>query len=199
MFTGIIEKIGRIARVESKMERLFLKIEVLDFTNDIIPGSSISVDGVCLTVTKFNKNNFEVDAVKETLTKTTLNSFKMGKNVNLEKALKLSGRLDGHLVQGHVDGTGILTRKQAYSGNVLLTFRLSQDLVNGVVKKGSIAIDGISLTVVDVSGINITVTIVPFSLKHTTLGEKKIGDKVNIETDIIGKYISQYSGITKNR
>jgi len=198
MFTGIIEKIGTIRRLETRQSRLFIGVEVDDFTGDLIPGSSIAVDGACLTATELRPGGFDVDAVKETLNRTTIPGYRIGRKVNLEKAVRLSDRLDGHLVQGHVDGTGTLIRKQVTAGNVLLTFRLQQDLVQGVVPKGSIAIDGVSLTVAEVQGVNVTVTIVPFTLEHTTLNSRKNGDTVNIETDIIGKYVARFSGRDDN-
>lgn len=193
MFTGIIEAIGTINKSESKLDRLFLRIKAENFTRDFKPGSSIAVDGVCLTVTNFTENSFDVDAVKETLSRTTFSNCKPGRKVNLEKAMILGDRLDGHIVQGHVDGTAVLIKKLTSRGNMLLTFRLDPDLTDGIVDKGSITIDGISLTVVKLSGVEITVTIVPFTFKHTTLVNKKIGDKVNIETDIIGKYLAKFN------
>ncbi|MFC1730317.1 riboflavin synthase [candidate division KSB1 bacterium] len=194
MFTGIIKNIGKVSRLETRMERLFLQIEVDGFTHDLQEGSSISVDGVCLTVTALDEKSFSVDAVKETLKKTTIVHYKAGTSVNLEKAVRLSDRLDGHMVQGHVDGTGTLTRRHVSGGNVLLSFGLTKELIAGVVPKGSICIDGVSLTVVSVKGVTTTVTLVPFTLNNTTLAEKKVGSRINVETDIIGKYVARFIG-----
>jgi len=199
MFTGIIERIGTVSKVESKLDRIILRIQAEDFTHDLKPGSSVAVDGTCLTVTNFTENSFEIDAVKETLSRTTIPHFKTGRKVNLEKAVQLSSRLDGHLVQGHIDGTGTLIRKLTSAGNVLLTLKLSVELVSDVVSKGSIAIDGISLTVVNIQNVNITVAIVPFTFERTTLKNKKTGDTFNIETDIIGKYVKRFIDNKSNR
>jgi len=193
VFTGIIDTVGTVISVQLKRNTLFLQISADGFTHDLKPGSSVAADGVCLTVTRLTENSFYTEAVQETLSKTTLKRYKTGRRVNLEKAVMLGSRLDGHLVQGHIDGSGTLVRRRASSGNVLLTFRLQPELISGVVNKGSIAIDGISLTVANMSGTDVTVTVVPFTLEHTTLNEKRTGEMVNIETDIIGKYIARFA------
>ncbi|MCP4727227.1 MAG: riboflavin synthase [bacterium] len=189
MFTGIIETKGKILNIKPGQDKYTLQVEVSDFLDDLKLGSSIAVDGVCLSVTKFLQNGFEVDVVMETISKTIISRYKPGTEVNLEKAMKISDRLEGHIVQGHVDGTAALISKDDSGGSVVLTFRLPENLITGVVPKGSIAINGISLTVADISGSNFSVAVIPLTLQITTLGDKNIGDPVNIETDIIGKYV----------
>ncbi len=189
MFTGIIEKIGTIKALIPEREKISLQVNVQDFTDDIKIGSSIAVDGVCLTMTKFLSIGFEVDAVRETISNTTLSEYRIGREVNLEKAMRISDRLDGHIVQGHVDGMAVMTKKYVSGTNVVLTFQLPPDLINGVVSKGSIAIDGTSLTVAELNGDNVSVAVIPLTLELTILGKKRIGEKVNIEVDILGKYV----------
>jgi len=198
MFTGIIETIGTVVSAGTKAERLILSIEAADFLCDVTEGSSIAIDGVCLTVTGIYGDVFSVDSVKETLSKTTVLYYSKGRRVNLEKALKFGDRLDGHIVQGHIDGTGTFLKKTESNGNVYCEFSLASELLRGVVKKGSIAIDGISLTVADIRGDIITVAVIPYTLIHTTLGIKKTGELVNIETDIVGKYIVRNLNNTLN-
>lgn len=197
MFTGIIKTMGKVTSVQIRRERLYLKIEAGDFVTDLKEGGSVAVDGACLTVTQIVDNTFAADAIKETLARTTIPGYTVGRLVNLEKPLRFSDRLDGHLVQGHVDGTAVFVKRSESGGNVWLSFRLPKDLISGVVKKGSIAIDGISLTVADVRGDTVTVALIPFTLEHTTLGMRRVSDPVNIETDIIGKYIARYLNAPK--
>ncbi|KPK96153.1 hypothetical protein AMJ80_01605 [bacterium SM23_31] len=198
MFTGIIKTMGNVTSVQNRRERLYLKIEAKDFVHDLREGSSVAVDGACLTVTQIADNTFAVDAIRETLSKTTIPGYTVGRLVNLEKPLRFSDRMDGHIIQGHVDGTAVFVKKSQSGGNVWLSFRLPKDLVTGVVKKGSIAIDGISLTVADVRGDIVTAALIPFTLEHTTLSMRKASDLVNIETDIIGKYVARYLNIRKD-
>jgi len=198
MFTGIIKTMGKVAAIRTGGERLYLKIEAEGFVHDLSEGSSVAVDGACLTVTQIADNTFAVDAIKETLFKTTIPGYTVGRLVNLEKPLRFSDRIDGHIIQGHVDGTAVFVKKSQSGGNVWLSFRLPKDLVTGVVKKGSIAIDGISLTLADVRGDIVTAALIPFTLEHTTLGMRKTSDLVNIETDIIGKYVARYLNIRKD-
>jgi riboflavin synthase len=192
MFTGLIQTIGMLSEVRKHAAISNLTIETdVDFIRDVQSGASISVNGACLTATQVNKDGFAVDAVLETLIRTTIPGYRTGRKVNLEKPLRLSDRLDGHIVQGHVDGTGRLIKRTDTPGNSLFTFRLPGELIAGVAPKGSIAIDGVSLTVAELKGELVTVTIVPFTLQHTTFGSLKINDEVNIETDIIGKYVAK--------
>lgn len=189
MFTGIIQSTGAINNI--KNSRVSIVVEPL-FMGDTAIGDSIAVDGVCLTVVEKGKGFFTVDVSKETLKLTTLASAKKGIKVNLEKALKPSERLGGHIVTGHIDGLGIIKKKAMKHGFSVVEFSIPDELMRQVVKKGSIAVDGISLTVAEIIGNSFTAHLVPHTLKLTTLGLKNIGDKVNIETDIIGKYVERF-------
>jgi riboflavin synthase len=199
MFTGIIESIGKVVSTETRADRLILQIEAKDFLYDVKKGNSIAIDGACLTVTKILGDAFSVDVVKETAAKTTISSYGVSRKVNLEKALVFGDRLNGHIVQGHIDGTGAFLRKIKSGNTILCEFTIPAELVPGVVKKGSIAIDGISLTVADIRNDIIIVAVIPYTLSHTTLGTKKPGELVNIETDIMGKYILRNKGNIRDR
>ena len=187
MFTGIIEEIGEIlgSRVKGQGSRVEVKTSLIP---KIKTGDSVAVDGVCLTVTKLSSESFYADVSSETLKKTKLSSAKAKDKVNLELAMTPEGRFGGHLVNGHVDGVGRvkrIPRISRTSGDIEVA--LVRELMNYVVKKGSIAIDGISLTVVDVLKDGFTVSVIPETLKRTTLGLRKVGDKVNIEVDMLMK------------
>lgn len=154
-------------------------------------GDSIAVDGVCLTVTNFSANGFSADVMPETMSRTTLRELKIGGRVNLERALKLSDRLGGHLVQGHVDGIGHIINKDKYDNAIIYKLRAPGSVLKYVVAKGSIAIDGISLTVIDVTREHFTVSLIPHTAHLTTLGGKREGEKVNLESDLIGRYVEK--------
>ena len=199
MFTGLIETIGAVASVEKTGNgiRLFLR-PLTDF--EVSLGDSISINGVCLTVTKQSKgvskhvtSNPELafDISPETVRSTNLGELKTGDQVNLERALKLSDRLGGHIVTGHVDGVGVIRDKRLAGEYTFYTFESSPEILKYVVNKGSAAVDGISLTVVETDKKYFSVAIIPHTLKATNLGEKGIGSKVNIEVDIIGKYVEK--------
>lgn len=198
MFTGIISKIGTIKSVQENTGGLSLEIEAGDFLNGLHPGASIAIDGVCLTATRIENDVFSIDAIKETISKTTISAYRVGTKVNLEKPLRFSDGLDGHLVQGHIDGTGAISKREKRDENLVITFKISSGLSRRVVEKGSIAIDGISLTVVDVAQDTVSVALIPYTIENTTLGKKNVGNKVNIETDIIGKYVVRYLSGIKN-
>lgn len=192
MFTGIIEELGTVKKLDSLMNSARLTIEA----NKVIEGSqlgdSIAVNGVCLTVTEISKQYFSVDIMYETLRKTNLQELKQQSKVNLERALLLQTRLGGHIVSGHVDGVGtIRSIKQVGIANVFEVATLD-DVTDYMLPKGSIAIDGISLTVVDVHRDSFTVSLIPHTYANTTLGIKGIGATVNLETDIIGKYVAKF-------
>jgi riboflavin synthase len=194
MFTGIIEGLGRIAMVRSsgKGKRLAIDADfVLDSTGI---GDSISVSGACLTVVEIDRSRFEIDVSPETLEKTTLGNTRPGDRVNIERALRLSDRLDGHLVSGHVDGVGTITGKKAAGNAVIITFGIPGSISRYVIKKGSIAVDGVSLTVNNCDEGWFEVSIIPHTGKLTTMGFKEKGAFVNIETDLIGKYIERFVG-----
>ena len=191
MFTGIIEEVGHIVSVTIRGKSMDLTVEATAIIDDITIGDSISIGGVCQTVTEIGDSTFAVQAVEETIKRSTFRKLKKGSAVNLERALRLEDRLGGHLVQGHVDGTGRITSKKEYADNVLLIVKPEAGLDRYIVEKGSIAIDGISLTVTYSKSGEFGVSIIPHTYKSTTLATIRTGDLVNLETDIIAKYIEK--------
>jgi riboflavin synthase len=191
MFTGIIEEIGKIEEISKHGRNLKLRIKASKILNDLKVGDSININGACQTVIETNSDSFTVEAVEETLRKTNLGELKRNDLVNLERALRFSDRLGGHLVTGHVDGVGKIKSIVKRNGSFLYEFGLSEKYLAYLVEKGSVAVDGISLTVVEVKENSFFVAVIPFTLENTTLGAKKVGDLVNIETDLIGKYVER--------
>ena len=196
MFTGLIEEVGKISSVRQANGKLDLEIFASKITRSLKTGDSISVNGVCLTVTKFSSGKFSVDAVAETLKKTTIGDLRIGTEVNLEPALQLSKKLGGHLVQGHVNDTGTITEIKKLGENYLMHISLPSPLGKYLIKEGSIAIDGISLTIADVSANKIVCSIIPHTWKNTNLRARKPGDHVNIEIDVISKYVERFTNNT---
>jgi riboflavin synthase len=192
MFTGLIEELGTIVGLRPLQEAVELRIESRETVKGTQLGDSISVDGVCLTVTSLWSQGFTMLAGAETLRRTNLVFRQVGDRVNLERSLTLDRRLGGHLVQGHVDSQGSVAGIQKEGETQLWRFRVEPEVARTLVPKGSIAVDGISLTVVDVSRDEFTVSIIPKTLHATTLQFRNTGDIVNIETDIVGKYIWRY-------
>lgn len=198
MFTGIIEELGKIIRINRKSDSMKLIISCNKVIQGISIGSSISVNGACLTVVEMSKNSFEVELVSETIKRMNIGELKEGSLVNLERSLKISDRLEGHFVLGHVDGTGIIERGMSpffrrKNGTVPneIEITIPHEFTKYIVKKGGVAVDGISLTVVDVTSNSFNVSIIPYTYKNTTLGFKNTGDKVNIEVDILAKYVEK--------
>ena len=190
MFTGIITAVGRIAESAPSPGGLRLRIETGGLPlDDVLPGDSIAVSGVCLTVVTVGAGNFEVDVSRETLGCAT--GFEPGAAVNLEKALRLSDRLGGHLVSGHVDGRGTVERFEPVGDNRLLEIRVPRELARYVARKGSVAVDGVSLTVNDVQDERFTVNLIPHTLAHTNLDRLHPGADVNIEIDLLARYIER--------
>ena len=192
MFTGIIEGLGTIIEIRpaGRGKRLTFDADfVLDQTKI---GDSISVNGVCLTAVMIDGKRFQVDVSPETFARTTFLRAKIGDRVNLERALRLSGRIDGHLVSGHIDGIGTVKRKQNAGNAVIFTIGVPESLSRYMVKKGSVAVDGISLTINNCGRDSFDVSIIPHTSKLTTMGVSKVGDPVNIETDMIGKYVERF-------
>ncbi|MGE5391067.1 MAG: riboflavin synthase [Deltaproteobacteria bacterium] len=191
LFTGIIEEIGQIKSIQRGGRSAHLHIKAELVLEDVKIGDSIAVNGVCLTVNEFDRQYFAADVMPETMDKTTLGSLNPGSPVNLERAMQLGGRMGGHIVQGHVDATGTILQKQAL--DIAHIFRISApgDLLRYVVPKGSITVDGVSLTVIDVSSESFTVSLIPHTSGQTILGGKKAGDTVNLESDILGRYIEK--------
>ena len=193
MFTGIIEGLGKVISLTRAAGGLRMGIEA-DFSVDKIKiGDSIAVSGACLTLVHFQDNIFEVDVAPETLVKTTLGKAKRGDKVNLERALRLGDRLDGHMVTGHVDGVGVVKARRPLANAMLFAFGVPEALLRYIVQKGSVAVDGISLTVNACKRGAFDVSIIPHTAKMTTMGFKKVGDSVNIETDIIGKHVERFT------
>jgi riboflavin synthase len=192
MFTGIIEGLGTIVGVQPSHQGQRLAVRA-DFEPDQTKiGDSVAVNGACLTVIRIDGKRFDVDVSPETLAKTTLGRSKIGDRVNLERALRLSDRLDGHLVSGHVDGIGTLQSKRSSGNAISMTFRAPEALARYMIQKGSVAVDGTSLTINRCDANSFTVSIIPYTSKMTILDLKQIGDPVNIETDLIGKYVERF-------
>jgi len=189
MFTGITEEVGKVTSVKSGS----LVIAASDVLREIELGGSIAVNGVCLTVTSFNANSFCVDIMPETLKRTNLGLLSAGDGVNLERPLALGGRLGGHLVQGHIDATGRITSIIREGEALLVRLEAPPEVMLYVVEKGFIAIDGVSLTVVTMDTGSFQVSVVDYTRRHTTLGSRQVGDLVNLEADIIAKYVERLS------
>ena len=187
MFTGIVEEVG-IVKAVSSTGLTVAAAKVLEGTG---PGDSIAVNGVCLTATDLSGDLFSVDVMPETLRRTNLGSLRPGDGVNLERPLAVGGRFGGHFVQGHVDGTGELLSVTPEGDALLLQFKAPQDIMKYVVQKGFIAVDGVSLTVVGCGSGAFSVSLVGYTREHTTLGSRKPGDMVNLEVDILSKYVEQ--------
>lgn len=191
MFTGIIEEIGTLRSVERAGQAMVLTIQAERVLEDVKIGDSIAVNGVCLTVTRFDRTSFTADVMPETYRKTNLHELRAGSPLNLERAMPADGRFGGHIVQGHVDGTAVITARRQEENAVVFTLRLKDpSLMDTILPRGSITIDGISLTVVRAEGDEVTVSIIPHTLAQTILQYKHEGATVNIETDIIGKYVA---------
>lgn len=191
MFTGIIEEKGKVLRVESKGHGKTLVLAVPVGLTDIQPGDSINVNGACLTAVEKGEGSIVVDLSSETLEKTTFADVKEGDTVNLERALSLSGRLGGHIVTGHIDGIGTIVEQRKEKEFLHLKIRVPQAATKYIVKKGSIAIDGTSLTVNECQGDMIQMTLIPYTLEKTILFQKRVGDRVNVEADLLGKYVEK--------
>ncbi len=192
MFTGLIEEVGKIISSKPFSGGLSLEVKTESLAIHSKIGDSIALNGVCLTVTKLNKNNFSFDAVHETIRKTTLAQIKVGTKVNLEPALAFGNKLGGHLVQGHVNQTGKITSIKNNGGNYIVSISIEDKILKYIVKEGSIAIDGISLTVAKLSPNVIVCSIIPLTWYKTNLCYKKVGDKVNIEVDVMAKYAENF-------
>ncbi|WP_298779749.1 riboflavin synthase [uncultured Polaribacter sp.] len=194
MFTGIIETLGKVANVVKEQENLHLTIKS-DITNELKIDQSVAHNGVCLTVVAINNDEYTVTAIKETLNKTNIGSLKNGDIVNLERAMKLGDRLDGHIVQGHVDETGICKNIKDENGSTIYTFSYNSDKNNITIEKGSITVNGVSLTVVNSKKDQFSVAIIPYTKEHTTFKTLQIDDKINLEFDVIGKYVARLTNL----
>lgn len=192
MFTGIIEGLGNIVAFNKKTSNRSaakMKINLGKIAKGLKVGDSVAINGVCLTAVNISKGITEFEMVGETIKKTNLGSLEHGDKVNIERSLKVGERLEGHFVLGHVDGVGIISKIEKQSNQIQIWIKIPKELLKHIIKKGSITIDGISLTVVDALKDQFSVSIIPHTMQITNLSYKKVGDKVNIETDILGKYI----------
>lgn len=194
MFTGIIEEIGSVKRVSVGGKSGSIEIAAKKVLEGTKVGDSIAVNGVCLTVTSLGSSSFTADVMAETLRRSSLGSLSIGNGVNLERAMAADGRFGGHLVSGHIDGIGTISKMQKEENAVWVHIQANSEILNLIVEKGSIAIDGISLTVAGVSDSEFSVSVIPHTAKETTLLSKKAGDTVNLENDIIGKYVQKLLG-----
>lgn len=191
MFTGIIEEVGKVVSIKKGAKSSILTIQGRKIFEDLKIGDSVAVNGVCLTVTSFSKNIFIADVMNETLIRSSLGDLSDGSLVNLERAMAANGRFGGHIVSGHIDGTGRIIKVQRDDNAVWYTITTSDNLMKYIVEKGSIAIDGISLTVAKVDCKSFSVSIIPHTAKETVLSHRSVGDNVNLENDIIGKYVEK--------
>ena len=191
MFTGLIEEIGTVKRMNVGARGADIVIGADKIMSDLNHGDSVAVSGPCLTVTDFNRESFTVFAMPETLNRSTLENLVSGSKVNLERALALGGRLGGHLVSGHIDAVITLRGRRPQGEAIILDFEVTPDLLRYIVPKGSVALDGVSLTVVDTAEAGFSVGLIPLTAGETTLGQKEVGAGVNLEVDLIGKYVEK--------
>ena len=191
MFTGIIEQIGEVVKLRKDKSNLHITIKA-GFTSELQIDQSIAHNGACLTVVDINDSEYTVTAIQETLDKTNLNDIEEGNQVNLERCMQMNGRIDGHIVQGHVDQVGICEKVEEVDGSWMYTFSYSPSEGNVTVEKGSITINGTSLTVVDSEEGRFSVAIIPYTYEHTNFHTFQVGTRVNLEFDILGKYVAQY-------
>jgi riboflavin synthase len=194
MFTGLIEDIGSVRDIRIGAEQAVLSVTTSLPMAELKLGESVAINGVCLTVTTFGNGHFSADVSPETLTCSSLGELKPGSPVNLERALKLSDRLGGHLVTGHVDGMAEVVERRLDGNAWRFSFKAGPELCALLVDKGSVAVDGISLTVNEVAAETFSLAVIPHTLEMTNLKERKVGDQVNVETDLIGKYIAKFTG-----
>lgn len=191
MFTGIIEEVGQVDAVHDHGDSLRLRIHASTVVQDVKHGASISVNGTCLTVAEFSTHWFEADVMRETLQRTSLRTLGLGSRVNLERAVRSDGRLGGHIVQGHVDGVGRVEAVEPAEHWTVMRCDVGPELTRYMVEKGSVCVDGVSLTIVSVSPEDFSVSLIPTTLSETTLGGISKGDVVNIEVDVLAKYVEK--------
>jgi riboflavin synthase len=192
MFTGIIEEIGSISNIKQTGESIIMTIDAKKILMDVQLGDSIAVNGVCLTVTSFSEKQFTVDVMPETVKATSLRALKRGSKVNLERAMAAGGRFGGHFVSGHADGLGVIKSKKPVDNAVYYEIEVSSDILQFIIYKGSITVDGTSLTVFGLSENSFTISLIPHTTSETIIGFKGTGDIVNVECDMLGKYIEHF-------
>ncbi|WP_293443050.1 riboflavin synthase [Persephonella sp.] len=191
MFTGLIEEVGSVSKIEKKSDGIMIQIKAEKILDDLKIGDSVALNGVCLTVVDIENGKVSFDVSQETAIRSNLPELKIGNLVNLERALRLSDRLGGHIVQGHVDTIGFIKRIIPKGQHTEFIFQFPEKFMDLIVEKGSIAIDGISLTINYINTNEISINIIPHTIQNTNLKERKIGDKINIEFDILGKYVKR--------
>lgn len=191
MFTGIVEEIGTLKAVQKGRHSAVLRIQAKKILEDVHIGDSIAVNGICLTVTEFTQSEFAADVMHETMSRTNLGQLRQGSPVNLERAMAANGRFGGHIVSGHVDGTGTIASITRDDNAIWYTISAAPAILRYIVEKGSITIDGTSLTVARVSDKDFAISAIPHTVAVTILGQKKVGDQVNLENDILGKYVEK--------
>ncbi len=191
MFTGLVEELGKVKAIARGVKSVRLTVAAKKVLQDVKLGDSIAVNGTCLTVVEYDANYFTADVMPETVDSTALAGLQIGSKVNLERTLSIGDRFGGHIVSGHIDGIGIIRAKDNNDNAVIVKIEAGSEVMRYIVKKGSIAIDGISLTIVDYGQDWFTVSLIPHSASATTLGFKKTGDVVNLEADVIGKYVEK--------
>ncbi|PWJ48049.1 riboflavin synthase [Faecalicatena contorta] len=194
MFTGIIEEMGKIQGIQKRASSAILSVQASEIMQDIHLGDSIAVNGVCLTVTSVSPKGFTSDVMHETLSRSSFGNLRIGSPVNLERAMPANGRFGGHIVSGHIDGTGTVSNIRRDDNAVWYTIKTPLPILRYIIEKGSIAIDGISLTVARVHKDGFSVSIIPHTLSLTTLSSRGVGDSVNLENDCIGKYVERLMG-----
>ena len=194
MFTGIIESLGKIEKIVKEKDNLHLTVSSV-FTDELKIDQSVAHNGVCLTVVAIDNDKYIVTAIKETIIKTAIGDLKIGDLVNLERGMKMGDRLDGHIVQGHVDETGTCIDIVEENGSTVFTFEYASKMNNITIEKGSITVNGVSLTVVNSQETRFSVAIIPYTIEHTNFNQLKVGSKVNLEFDVIGKYVSKLQSL----
>jgi len=192
MFTGIIEEFGVVKQIDKGLNSAKLHILAKVILDEMAIGDSLTVNGVCLTVINFDADSCSMEVSPETLNTTNLGSLKVGDGVNLERAMRLHKRLGGHLVSGHVDGVGTITARSQEGNSIVLTIEASKEILRYCIKKGSVTVDGVSLTINDLDDRQFTISIIPHTAKNTTLGIKSVGAKINLENDPIAKYVERF-------
>jgi len=195
MFTGIIEEVGTVRGIRKGAHSAVLTIGAKSVLSDVSRGDSIAVNGICLTVTSFTGAEFTTDVMPETINRSSFCLLRTGGAVNLERAMPANGRFGGHIVTGHIDGTGVIQSIQKDSNAFWYKIRADRKIMRYIVEKGSVAVDGISLTVAKVSDVDFSVSVIPHTVDNTSLSQKRTGDTVNLENDCIGKYIEKFLAV----
>ena len=191
MFTGIVSSVGVVRRAAREHDLMTIHIHSPSVASELRIGDSVAVNGVCLTATEIDEEDFSVEVMAQTLARTTCGLLVEGRRVNLELALRMSDRLGGHLVQGHIDGVGVVTRNEDSDDSRRLSIRIGHDLIRYLVVKGSVAVDGVALTVVDINDDAFDVALIPHTMASTTFGDTHLEDEVNVEVDVLAKYIER--------